>query len=149
MSLVYPFLVDLSCPRTSEALFRFVPSDSPSFLLKSLSMSDLFAICFDNICFKKLSQFLTQLARLAVDVEISDNQELVIDTALIEVGALRSDQSDDFFCFLLIKVKPTFLQMILFFNTKDWGTSTCQCCSNYGPQINDHRWKYLFYPIHH
>ena len=81
-------------------LLRFVPSGSPSLLLNSLSDSDLSAIFCDINRFKQLSWFLTWVARLAMDVDILDIWELiVIDTALTEVGALRSDQSEDFFCF--------------------------------------------------
>ena len=47
-------------------------------------------------------------------VDISENWELLIDTELTEVGALHSDQSEDFLLLLLVQVEPEFLQMIHF-----------------------------------
>ena len=49
-----------------------------------------------------------------MNVGISENWELVIDTALTEVGALRLDQSEYLFSFFLVQVNPAFLQRIHF-----------------------------------
>ena len=57
--LLLPLLDDLSCPKISDPLLRFVTSGSPSLLLNSSSESDLSSVCCDINRFKQLSWFLT------------------------------------------------------------------------------------------
>ena len=81
-------------------------------------------------------------------MEMSENLELVIDTALKEVGAFDWTSQRISFAFSGSS-KACVSPEDSYFYTQDRGTSTCQYCSDYGPQSHGHHWQYLSYPIHY